>query len=113
MISSLCLGRCIVGYSLFPWIVALFLSYMLDTYPNAYITPQMPLYLLGWPAAIAQGYVFWEYTPLAFYHNHLDQLLPLSLRDLSQRHRRVADNVLWYIPKALVLIVIAGIPHVI
>lgn len=98
---------CLTGYSLFPWIFALFLSYMLDTYPNEYISPQTPLYILGWPAAIAQGYVFWEYTPLAFYHNHLDHLLPLSLRDLTQRHRRVADNVLWYFPKALVLIVIA------
>lgn len=56
-----------------------------------------------------QGYVFWEYTPLAFRHKHLDQVLPLSLRALSHRHRgRVSENLLWYIPKALVLIIIAG-----
>lgn len=53
--------------------------------------------------------MFFEYTPLAFRHTHLDQLLPLSLRALSLRHRgRVSENVLWYIPKALVLIIIAG-----
>lgn len=97
---------CLTGYSLYPWIWALFLSYVFDTYPNNVVSPQLPLYLLGIPSAIAQGYVFWEYTPLSFRRTHLEYL-PLSLRDLSHRHRRVTDSLLWYIPKAIVLVVIA------
>lgn len=42
------------GYSLYPWICALFLSSLCDTFPNHYVSPQMPLYVLGLPAAIAQ-----------------------------------------------------------
>ena len=56
MFSALLLCSHLLGYSLYPWVCALFLSCMSDSYSrlSAYVSPQMPLYVIGLPAAIAQ-----------------------------------------------------------
>lgn len=94
---------CLTGYSMFAWNVALLVSHALDVYDFLGIPPKYSLILFGIPTAIAQGYVFWEHTPLSL----RSQQLPASMRRWADQHSRLADRLLWAVPKLLVLIIIA------
>ena len=56
-------------YSLFAWTLALLLTVLEEKYDyqqfiHINIPSTLPLILLGLPSAVAQGSMFWEYTPL-------------------------------------------------
>jgi hypothetical protein len=102
---------CLSGYSFFSWNAALLVSYALRVYfPYLQLPPKVGLVLFSVPCALAQvqsehgllvssfasqGYVFWEYTPLAINPRHL----PASWRRITDQHSRLTERVLWAIPK--------------
>lgn len=95
---------CLTGYSFYSWIVALLVSYGLRVYyPYLHFPPKIGLVLFSVPCAIAQGYVFWEYTPLSITPRNL----PASWRRLTDSHRHLVERILWAIPKLVVLILVA------
>lgn len=61
------------GYSLFSWSAAILASVPIEAYeevgsallPVVHVPLALPLLLFGLPTAVAQGYIFWEYTPLS------------------------------------------------
>lgn len=88
-----------VGYSFFSWSLALLISYPLERYQETLkIFPSLPLVCLGLPAALAQGYLFWEYVP-----NSTMTLKPSklhrSLQRCAQDNSMCIQRILWAAPK--------------
>ena len=106
---------CIVGYSFYSWSLALLLSYPLEHYQELFkIPPTLPLILLGGPAAIAQGYIFWEYVPnssLKLFDQHSRTYRILHNRwvqSCARANSTWVEKAMWVAPKVLVFVVIAG-----
>ena len=95
---------CILGYSFYPWSAALLLSYPLEFYSHIFRLPSfLPLVLLGIPAAVAQGYIFWEYVPQSSI-----TIRPNSLHRLIQQYSSWIQKLIWFAPKAIAFAFIAG-----
>ena len=99
---------CITGYSFYAWSLALLCSYPVEKYKATLGLPvALPLVLFGIPAALAQGFVFWEHTPYAS-AGMQQALFPSSLQHFAQQHSRWLQKLLWAVPKVAALIVVAG-----
>ena len=99
---------CITGYSFYAWSLALLCSYPVEKYKSTLGLPvALPLVLFGIPAALAQGFVFWEHTPYASAVMQ-QALFPSSLQQFAQQHSRWLQKLLWAVPKVAALIVVAG-----
>ena len=99
---------CVSGYSFFAWSLALLCSYPLEKHKSVLIVPvALPLVLFGIPAALAQGWLFWEHAPFASLTMQ-QALFPSSVQHFAQRHSRLLQKALWAVPKIAALIVVAG-----
>jgi hypothetical protein len=99
---------CITGYSFFAWSLALLCSYPVEKHKNLLAIPlALPLVLFGLPAALAQGWVFWEHVPSASL-NMQQAMIPSSVQHFAQQHSRLLQKILWAVPKVAALIVVAG-----
>jgi len=103
---------CVAGYSFFPWSLALLCSYPLEKHKvllSGWVPGgvALPLVLFGIPAALAQGWLFWEYTPYAS-PSMQQALFPTSVQHFAQRHSRLLQKALWAVPKVAALVVVAG-----
>lgn len=95
----------IVGYSMFAWLAAILFSTFLETeYLTIGIPPQLSIVLFGIPAALAQGYVFYQSTPILLTHNHI----PSYFRRLAHDNTSFTTNLLWILPKAIIFALVAG-----
>jgi hypothetical protein len=99
----------ITGYSFYAWSLALLCSYPLERHKAivGFVPVATPLVLFGVPAALAQGWLFWEHTPYASLTVQ-QALFPSSVQHFAQRHSRLLQSVLWAVPKVAALIVVAG-----
>jgi hypothetical protein len=98
-----------LGYSFFAWGLSLSLSITCDLLSDSVfgLPPALPLVLIGLPAAMKHGLIFWEYTapsPLKLETNYF----PASLRPFIDRHHATLQYLVWSIPKLLALVVITG-----
>lgn len=106
---------CIVGYSFFSWSAALLLSYPLEHYQDVFKVPStLPLIMLGGPAAIAQGYIFWEYVPNSslklFDHQSRTYRILRNrwVQSCARANSSWMEKALWIAPKVVAFVVIAG-----
>ena len=100
----------VTGYSFFAWSLALLCSYPLEKHKAVLPVPvpiALPLVLFGIPAALAQGWLFWEHAPFASLTMQ-QALFPSSVQHFAQRHSRLLQKVLWSVPKVAALVVVAG-----
>lgn len=92
---------CLIGYSYYAWSLALLLSYPLEALLSLFgARTSLLLILVGVPAALAQGYVFVEYSQLAVAaprERSVQQLLMWL-----QQHRRLV----LLLPKLLLCLVV-------
>jgi hypothetical protein len=96
------------GYSFFAWSLALLCSYPVEKHKSVLAIPlALPLVLFGLPAALAQGWVFWEHAPFASLTMQ-QAMIPSSVQHFAQQHSRLLQKILWSVPKVAALIVVAG-----
>lgn len=99
---------CLSGYSFFAWSAALLCSYPVERHKHILGVPvALPLVLFGMPAALAQGWVFWEHAPYASLTMQ-QAIFPSSVQQFAQHHSRWLQKFLWAIPKIAALVVVAG-----
>lgn len=98
----------ITGYSFFAWNLALLMSYPLETYQEIIGLPVfIPLALFGLPSAVAQGCVFWEYTPASSLTLQ-PTAFPSSLQQCASQHIRCLQRIAWVIPKVVAFILVTA-----
>lgn len=98
----------VMGYSFFAWNVALICSYPLERYYDVIGLPiSLPIILFGIPAAVAQGYMFWEHTPASSLTLQ-PASFPSSLQNFAQNNSRWLQKVLWAVPKILAFAIVTG-----
>ena len=91
------------GYSLLSWSLALTLSFLLEVgeenqsiAATLKLPTSLPLVLLGLPSAIAQGCLFWEYTPFS---SVILRTLPRQMHRCRGFCSPIIQKILWIIPK--------------
>lgn len=98
----------ITGYSFFAWNLALLMSYPLETYQDIIGLPVfIPLALFGLPSAVAQGCVFWEYTPASSLTLQ-PTAFPSSLQQCASQHIRCLQRIAWVIPKVVAFVLVTA-----
>jgi hypothetical protein len=98
----------VMGYSFFAWNVALICTYPLERYQDMIGLPiSLPIVLFGIPAAVAQGYMFWEHTPASSLTLQ-PASFPSSLQNFAQNNSRWLQKVLWAVPKILAFVIVTG-----
>lgn len=95
---------CILGYSFYPWSAALLLSYPLEFSSHVFGIPSfLPLVLLGIPAAVTQGFIFWEAVPQSSI-----TIKPNALHRSIQQYSSWIQQLAWLAPKLVAFVFIAG-----
>lgn len=90
----------IVGYSFVCWNLALLCSLLLEPFKDMLplVNAYLPLVLLGLPASIAQGLMFWELTPASSMTLE-PSTLPQSMQQCAAQNSRLIQRFLWALPK--------------